>query len=142
VTYKGDPPMLADVAGGHLELSFTTVLSAAPLIKSGKIRAIAVTGAERSQVLPDVPTVQEAGMPGYVTDAWLGMSVPAGTPAAIVTRLNAALQEVLQDSTVRESLYLRGMAPAPSSVEAYAEFLKEENARWTRIIREAKISNE
>lgn len=142
IAYKGDPQLLNDVVGEHLPLAFTTVLSAAPLIKNGRVRALAVTGRERSRLLPDIPTMSEAGVPDFTVDAWIGMNVPAATPAPVVARLNAALLESLQDPTVRESLYTRGMAPAGTSPQEYGAFLKSENAKWTRLIREARIRAE
>ena len=142
IAYKGDPQLLNDVVGEHLQLAFTTVLSAAPLIKSGRVRALAVTGRERSKLLPDVPTMVESGVPDFTVDAWIGLNVPAGTPGPVVARLNAALLESLQDPSVRESLYTRGMAPAGTLPEEYGAFLRSENAKWTKLIREAGIKSE
>ena len=135
VPYKGSAPALADVMGGQVDLMFDTMLSAMPHVKSGKLKALAVTSSERSPVAPDLPTVAESGLPGYEAIAWNGVLAPAATPDAIMARLNTELQAVLASADVRERFEAQGFAAAGNSREAYDRFLRAEVDKWAKVVK-------
>jgi tripartite-type tricarboxylate transporter receptor subunit TctC len=114
---------------------FDLVLTAQPHVKSGAARALAVTGLTRSAALPNVPTVAESGVPGYEVSAWFGLFAPAGTPAAIVTSLNAETVKAMRAPDLRERLASQGADATSSTPEQFAAYVKEELAKWTRVIK-------
>lgn len=134
VSYKGGPQALADVAAGQIAMYFSGLPSALPFVKTGKVRAIAVTGSRRSDVLPDVPTVAESGVPGYEHVLWGMLLAPAGTPREIVARLNKEVHRVLALPEVRERYAGMGVEPAPSSPEQAAAYLKSETEKYAKVI--------
>lgn len=137
VPYKGGPPALTDVMGGHIQMMFHGVPSVMSFVKSGKVKAIAVASAQRLPVLPDVPTMAEAGFPGIDAKEWYGLAVPAGTPPAIVTRLGNELSKALSIPALREQLAAQGYEPAvPSNPAQFAEFTSAEYTRWAQFIKE------
>jgi tripartite-type tricarboxylate transporter receptor subunit TctC len=138
VPYKGTAPALADIMAGQTQLMFADP-SALPLVRSGKLRALGQTTLKRSVTMPDIPTIAESGVPGYVADNWYGMFVPAGTPAAIVARLNAEFAKALADPDVKAKLIAAGQDPAPSSPEEMGAALKTDIAQWQRVVDAAKI---
>lgn len=140
--YKGDGQLLTDLLGAQIDMGVATVVAASSLIRSGKIKAIAVTGTIRSRALPEVPTVAESGIAGFSGDAWGGLSVAAGTPAPIIKQLNEALLVAVKDPAVLERLPTLGAAPVGSSPEAFAAFLRSETEKLGGIIREAGIKLE
>jgi tripartite-type tricarboxylate transporter receptor subunit TctC len=142
VPYKGAAPGITDLIGGQIDVMFTTVASAASLVESGQLRAIAVTSAERSPAFPQVPTVAEAGVPGYAAESWYGLFAPSGTPPEVIDRLNrsaaAAVQsEAFKRLSVNEGLVIVGLPP-----EALDRYFRAEEERWRRVISEAGIKME
>lgn len=142
VAYKGDAPALNDLLGGVVPLMITNVPGVLPQIKAGRIRALAVAGPRRSPLLPDVPTVAEAGLPGFGVTAWAGLVAPAGTPKVVVARLNAELQRALAVPEVEERVQQTGSEVRTGAPEEFAELLRSENERWPKVIREAGIKNQ
>jgi tripartite-type tricarboxylate transporter receptor subunit TctC len=142
VPYKGAAPALTDVMGGQVDLNFATPSGAMPLIRSGKLRALAVTSQERLYALPEVPTVAESGYQGFVAEDWKAMVAPAGTPPAAIKSLNEALNAALSKGEVRGRLALDGSKPLGGSPEQLATFIKAEHARWAQAVRESGASAE
>ena len=139
IPYKGDAPALTDLLGGHIKLMFANLAGVIGPLREGKVRALAVTGASRSKALPDVPTIAEAGAPGYAVTAWAGLFVPAGTPAGVVNRLNAELNRALATPEVNERMALLQAEIAASTPEQLAALVRTEQQRWARIITERGI---
>ena len=139
VPYKGSGPAVADLLGGQVDSMFDSVTSARPHIASGKLRALAVTTSTRSRALPDVPTMAEAGVPGYDVSPWFAVFVPAGTPRPVVDKLNAALLDAMRHPDVVTRLDALGVEPIGSTPEALAAHLASESARWARVIAERGI---
>ena len=130
VPYKGSAPAIQDVMGGQVPMSFETVTVALPQIKAGKVKALAVTSARRSAQLPDVPTLAESGVPGFDVSSWQALYLPAGTPAAIVNRLNAE---------VKARMEALGLEYTPNSPAQFAEFQKAEQAKWAKVIKDGNV---
>jgi tripartite-type tricarboxylate transporter receptor subunit TctC len=141
VPYKGTTPALTDVMGGVVPITFSDP-SAKPLIASGKLRALAVTTATRSAQFPGVPTVAEAGVPGYEVTNWYGLVAPAGTPAEIVATLNKALVKVMADPEIRHRLAVSGMDATSDTPQQFAKLLNTERAKWGDLIRKAGIQGD
>jgi len=139
VPYKGSAPALNDVVAGHVPVMFDLQATALPYVQSGRLKALAVTGKARSALLPEVPTVAEGGWPDYEVSAWFGVFAPAGTPPAIVQRLNAALTAVVQTPEMQKRLHDLGAEPETGAVEAYARHVREEADRWTGVVRRAGL---
>jgi tripartite-type tricarboxylate transporter receptor subunit TctC len=137
VPYKGASLALNDLIGGRLQLSFDNIPPAIPYVRSGKLRALAVTAAKRSPLLPELPTLAEAGLPGFDVSAWFGLLVPAATPAPVVQRLNAETVKALRDADVRARLERLGFEVVGSTPQEFAAHIESEAARWSRIIRES-----
>ncbi len=135
VPYKGLGPGLVDLMAGRLHLVFSTAPSAIPHIKTGRLRGLAVTTASRSGLVPQLPTVAESGVPGYEAGSWYGIIAPAGTPRAVITRLNREITQVLGTSEFREQLMTAGADPAPTTPEAFAAYLKSDIAKWAKVIK-------
>ncbi len=142
IPYKGDAPAMTDVIGGTVPIMFTVLATAAPFVQSGQVRPIAALGAKRFAQLPNVPTLLEAGFPGLTGGTWLALYAPAGTPEAVITRLNAAVKAALSDKEVTERLTAQGTRPAYSSPAELATFTRDEFERWGRIVRERGIKAE
>ena len=142
VPYRGSGPALNDLLGGHVTMMFATVPSAAGIVKGGKVRALAVSSAKRSVAFPELPTIAEAGLAGYVAELHYGLVAPAGTPRPIIDRLNAALRAALDDSTLRERLAREGAVPLPSTPEEYAADIAAEERMWGKIVRDAGVKGE
>lgn len=139
VPYKGGGQAMTDVLGGTIPLVYTAVAGAYGHVQSGKLRAIAVSSAQRATALPDVPTFIESGVPDFVVNSWVGILAPAKTPAAIVTRLNTELNAVLNDVTVREKLRLMGIEATPGSAEQFNNEIKRDLARYGQVVKSAGI---
>lgn len=139
VPYKGAPASIIGMITGEAQLTFTTVLIAMPHVKSGKLRAIAVTTRERSASLPEVPTVNESGLKGYESIAWYGLLAPAGTPAAVIERLHAEVVRSTQTPEVRENLLRQGTDIVASTPARFAQVIREDIATWTRVVKAAGI---
>jgi len=141
VAYKGSAPALNGVLGGETNFMIDSVGSSIPLIKGGKLRALAVTSAKRLPALPDVPTVAESGVPGFDVSTWFGLLVPKQTPAAIVTRLNAAVALAVRDPAFRAQFESVGLVvPAPIDAETFAKFIQAETAKWAPLIKAKNIT--
>ena len=139
VPYKGSAPAIQDVMGGQVPMSFETVTVALPQIKAGKVKALAVTSARRSAQLPDVPTLAESGVPGFDVSSWQALYLPAGTPAAIVNRLNAEVQKVVAQPEVKARMEALGLVYTPNSPAQFAEFQKAEQAKWAKVIKDGNV---
>ncbi len=139
VPYRGSAPALLDAAAGRVQFLTDTVNSALPLIRDGRLRAIAVTSPRRLAPLPGVPAVAEALIPGFEVGAWQGMMVPARTPEAAVERLNAAALTALADADLRARLAEQGTEPLGSTPAAYGDYLRAETARWGQVIAESGV---
>jgi tripartite-type tricarboxylate transporter receptor subunit TctC len=139
VPYKGGGPALAEVLAGQVQALFSIALAATPQIKAGKLRALAITSARRSPVAPELPTVAEAGFPGFEVIGWFGWLAPAATPRAIVNRLNAELVRALKLPEVRERLISQSTEPVGNTPQEFATFMKSEHEKWARVIRQANI---
>ena len=139
VPYRGAPPALTDLMAGQVQSMFGTMLAAVPHIRSGKLRAIAVTGPQRSIAVPEVPTFAESGLPGYDASSWNGISVPAGTPRAIVEKLSAEIVKIMRTPGVLDRLAADGTIPTGSTPEAFLGYIKAEQAKWAPVVRAANI---
>ena len=142
VPYKGGGPALADLLGGHVGLLISTVTSTHDLVKSGRLRALATTGAKRSIVAPELPTVAEAGLPGYAVEAWYGVLAPAGTPRAIVERLSGDLARILQSAEGREALRAQGAEAVGNTPEEFARYLRAEVGKWAKMVKAQGLRGE
>jgi len=135
IPYKGSAPALTDLVGGHVAIYFSSLPPAIALIREGKVRALAVTGPQRSALLPDLPTVAEAALPGYESVLHYGIVAPAGTPRPIVEKLNAAMQAALAEADVRERIIADGAEPLPGTPEDYAADIDREETKWSKVVR-------
>lgn len=135
IPYKGNAPALTDLVGGHVDLIFNGVLSALPLIESGKLRALAITSRERSPVLPDLPTVSESGLKGFEAVAWVGLSAPARTPREVIMRVNADSVRIIRSPEFSGRLARGGSIPAGNSPEQYTTFIRDEIAKWGKVVK-------
>lgn len=135
VPHKGAPEALADVLTGRIHFMFASMSSSIGLVKSGKLRALAVTSAKRHPALPDLPSMQEAGVPGFEAVAWYGLVGPAGMPRAVVKALNDAQLLALQDAEVKTRLANFGCDPLPSSPEEFAAYIKSELSKWAQVVK-------
>jgi tripartite-type tricarboxylate transporter receptor subunit TctC len=135
VPYKGSAPALTDLVGGQVQLMFDSMPSAMPFVKSGAIRALAVTTARRSAALPDVPTIAESGYPGFGISTWYGMWAPAGTPPAIIQRIAADIAAIVRQPEVRAQFEKLGAEPVGNSPAEFAAFTRAELAKWAGIVK-------
>jgi tripartite-type tricarboxylate transporter receptor subunit TctC len=142
VPYKGSGPAIAGLLGADVSLMFANVADIGSQIKSGKVKPLAVSTASRSSMLPDVPTMAQAGLPDFEIQSWFGLLAPAGTPASIVGRLNAETAKVLARADVKATLAAQGLEVNPGSPEQFAAYIKSEIARFTRIGKAAGIKAE
>ena len=139
IAYKGSPPALLDVLAGRVPLMVSTMPPALPHIKKGTVRVIAVTSAQRSPALPEVPTVAESGVPGYEAIAWQGLVAPAGTPKPVIARLNTEFVKVLKQPDVSAKLAELGFETVGSTPEWFGRYIDSEIAKWTKVIRAAGL---
>jgi tripartite-type tricarboxylate transporter receptor subunit TctC len=137
--FQGGGPALVAVTGGHITMMYGNATEIAPSVKSGKLRAIVVTSAERADVLPDVPTMREAGYPELEATNWSGLVVPAATPPAAIARLSAELMRALRSADVQDKFRSNGMSPAPTTPEQFGAFLQSESVRYAKVVREAGV---
>jgi len=142
IPYKGSGPVLSDLLGGHIPMSFTPIPVAHGPVAAGMLRALAVTSAKRTALLPDVPTVAETGLAGYEAVLRYGLLAPKGTPRPIVERLNKELRAALQSEEVLKRLASEGVEPLPSTPEEYAADIDQEEAKWSAIVKAAGIKGE
>jgi tripartite-type tricarboxylate transporter receptor subunit TctC len=139
VPYKGGGPALTEVLAGQVQALFSIALAATPQIKAGKLRALAITSGKRSPVAPELPTIAEAGFPGFEVIGWFGWLAPAATPRAIVNRLNAELVRALKLPEVRDRLLAQSTEPVGNTPQEFAAFMRREHEKWSRVIRAANI---
>jgi tripartite-type tricarboxylate transporter receptor subunit TctC len=142
VPYKGAAPAITDVIGGQIQVMFTTVASAAPLIEGGQLRALAVTSAQRSPAFPQLPTVAEAGVPGYAAEAWYGLYAPAKTPPDIVDRLNKSAANALRSDAFKRLSVNEGLVMVGGAPEELDRYVRGEEERWRKVIEDAGIKIE
>ncbi len=143
VPYKGVAPATSDVIAGHVPLIAANILTILPHVKSGRVRAYGVSSLERSSAAPDLPTIAEAGLPGYEAVQWYGLVTPAGTPRDIVKKLHAAVVQAMNDPEVRQRFVSGGAEPTPSpSPDAYAKLIRDEIAKWAKVAKAAGIKPE
>lgn len=142
VSYKGIGPALIDVMGGQAQLMFAVMQGGLPQVQAGKVRALAVTGAKRAAALPDVPTITEVGIPGADFISWNGVHVRAGTPKALVVKLNAELNRALKLPDVQERMAVLGLDAAGGTPEAFGAFVRDDIARWAKVIKAAGVRAE
>ncbi len=142
VAYRGNPLAVVDVIGGHVPVFFDFVLTGAPHVRSGAVRALATTGAQRSSVLPDVPTAMEAGISGFEASTWFGVYAPAGTPKDMVTMVSTEIAAVLAIPAVKKRLADLGLEPMRGGPAALIELTKSDLAKWGPIIKKAGIKLE
>jgi tripartite-type tricarboxylate transporter receptor subunit TctC len=142
VPYKGSSVAMADLIGGQIQFTYGTILAVAPHVRSGRLRALAVSSTRRSAVLPDVPTIAEAGVPRFDATSWSGVFVPAGTPQLIVARIHDGVVRALQTPDARERLTNDGAEPVGSTPEQFAAFVRAEMAKWARVIKASGLKAE
>jgi tripartite-type tricarboxylate transporter receptor subunit TctC len=139
VPYKGLGPALTDLMGGRVQFIISTVASALPQVKSGKLRPLAVTSAQRSSFFPELPTMSEAGVPGYEFSIWYGLLVPGRTPSAIIGQLNGVTAKILQAPALKDQFAAQGIEATSSSAAEFGAYLKSEVAKWGKVIKAAGV---
>ncbi len=139
VPYRGSGPAAMDTLSGQIQLSVTDLAAALPHIKAGKLKAFAVTSPKRLSNLPEVPTLSESGLTGYDSTGWFGLVAPAGTPAAIIQRLNTEFTAALNDESIKAQMRQNGMEPVATSMEGLDAYIKSETQKWAKVIRQANI---
>jgi tripartite-type tricarboxylate transporter receptor subunit TctC len=142
VPYKGSANSLQDVMGGQVQFTCDSLVQGLPFIKQGSLKPLAVLGKRRSPLLPDVPTVDESGVPGYEATIWLGVLVPKGTPAAIVTRLNDAITKIASAPDVQQSWAQQGATAMTMTPTQFDKYLQDDITKWAKVIRDANIKPE
>ena len=142
VPYKGTGQALTDLLAGHVNLMFAPAQTVMPYVRAGKLKALAATGARRSETLQDLPTVAESGLPGYEAVGWFGLLAPAATPKETVAKLSAEANRVLAMSEVREKMRVLGADPAGNTPEEFARFIRGDQAKWSKLMKEAGITPE
>lgn len=142
IPYKGDAPAMTDLLAGRVQMYSTTIGGVLQHIRAGRVRALAVTGKTRASVLPDVPTMEEAGLPGYEVVSWYGVIAPAQTPPEVIERLNAAVIQVIADPTVGEQIIASGAKPVTSTPAQFAELIKNDVVRFNQIAKTAGVQPE
>jgi tripartite-type tricarboxylate transporter receptor subunit TctC len=139
VPYRGSPQAVGDLVAGHVQLGIPTMPAALPFVKAGRLRALGISSAKRTPVLPDVPTLQEAGVRGYEADLWTGMLAPAGTPESVLSKLHAEIAHATTLPSVKETLARQGAIAASSTPQAFSAFMKSELAKWARVVKTANV---
>ena len=142
VPYKGTAPMMNDLLGGQIQLTIGAALAAVPQIKAGRLTALGIAGAQRAAALPDLPTIAEAGVPGYEATIWTGMLAPAKTPTSIVARVNADVDKILAAREFRERMMSQGAEPAGGTPAQWGAFLGNEIVKWAKIAKAAGLKEE
>jgi tripartite-type tricarboxylate transporter receptor subunit TctC len=139
IPYRGTGPSVTDLMGGQVDATFTGSPVVLPHVRSGQLRALAVSSTKRLPSLPDVPTVAESGFPGFDADQWYGVVAPAGTPAAVVARLNAEINKALQNPQVAQQLDGEGAVPVPGSPQAFGDLIAREIPRWAKVVQAGNV---
>ena len=142
VPYKGGAAALIGIVGGEVDLTLNGLLATLPHIKSGKLKALAVAGSHRASAMPDLPTVSEAGVPGFQSGSWQGLLAPAGTPPDIVAKLNDAVVKVLNEPDMKQRLADQGAEVVANTPEEFAVFIREDTAKWAKIVKDSGVKVE
>jgi tripartite-type tricarboxylate transporter receptor subunit TctC len=135
VPYKGTGPAMIDLLSGQVKLMFGGMVGTLPTVKSGRLRAIAISSAKRSPVVPDVPTVAESGYPEYEATTWYGILAPTGTPSAVVKKLNGQIAASIQDSSLRKRITDQGGEPSSTTPEEFAAYIRSEVTKWAMVVK-------
>lgn len=139
IPYRGTAPSVTDLIGGQVDTTFTGAPAVLPHVRSGRLRALAVSSPQRIPALPDVPTVAESGYPGFEADQWYGVVAPAGTPAAVVSRLNAEINKALALPDVAQQLAVEGALPTPGTPQAFGDLIRREIPRWAEVVKAGNV---
>src|SRR5262245_43936059 len=142
VPYKGTGQAVTDLLAGHVNLMFAPAQTVMPYVREGRLRALALTGSKRSETLPELPTVSESGVPGYEAVGWFGLLAPAATPRAIVAKASVDVNRVLAEREVREKMLGLGADPSGDTPEEFARFIRDDQAKWAKLMKEAGITVE
>ncbi len=142
VPYRGSTQVLTDIMAGRLALGFITAAPVLPSVKANRVRALATTGTQRSGALPDVPTFAESGINGFEAGLWFGLNTTAGTPRAVIDRLNRDVQKAMQSTEMREVLANQGIESKPTSAAAFDQFIAQDTAKWERVVKAAGVKVE
>ena len=143
IPYKGGGPAAVDLLGGHVQLLFGAISTSLPIVKAGKLRGLGVTSLKRSEAAPEIPTISKSGLQGFEVVQWFGVAAPAGTPGAIVNRLNAETMKAIAARDFREALSRQGMdAASPNTPQQFAAYINTELSRWTKFFKEAGLKLE
>lgn len=142
IPYKGNAPAIADLLGGQTHLTFATLPTIIPHVRAGKLRGIAVIGSTRSAAAPGLPTIAEAGVPGFSVNNWIGLFARAGTPPEIVRRWNAEVNRIMQLPEVQRRMDVEGERYTPNTPEQFAQFLRAETAKWEKVVKDAGLKAE
>jgi len=140
VPYKGAVPAVSDLAAGRVQVMFGIPNSLMPFVKTGQLKALAVSSVALSAQLPDLPTVDSAGVPGFDSSLWIGLTAPAGTPAAVIAKVNTAIREAMHDPEVKTSLEAQGLMPASSTPQEFAALIKHDADRWSKLVHDRQLS--
>ncbi len=139
IPYKGNAPAMVGLVGGHVDVVFNGLTSAIPLIRGGKLRAIGMTSLTRAGAMPEVPTLDEQGLKGFLAVAWNGLTAPARTPKSVIDKINADVSKIVKTPEMIEKLKADGSDPAGYSVEQYQKFLRDETTKWAKVIQQAGV---
>jgi tripartite-type tricarboxylate transporter receptor subunit TctC len=142
VPYKGSAPAMTDLLGGQVALMFDQIVTSLPHVRSGKLRALAVTTLTRSTVVPQLPTIAESALPGFSITTWHGLTAPAATPPEIIGRLNSETVKALESAEIREKFLSQGAEPTPSTPQQFQAFMKSETDKWAKVVKAAGIKAE
>ena len=142
IPYKGNAPAITDLIGGQTQLTFATLPTVIPHVRAGKLRGVAVIGSSRSAAAPDLPTIAEAGVPGFSVNNWIGLFAPAGTPPEIVRRLNLEVMRIMQLPEIRRRMDVEGERHAPNTPDQFAGFVRAEAAKWGKVVKDAGLKAE
>jgi tripartite-type tricarboxylate transporter receptor subunit TctC len=135
VPYKGSDGARTGILGGQVQMMIDAITTMAPNVRAGRLKAMGTTGKTRSSVLPDVPTISEAGVPGYETGIWLGLMAPAGTPRPVLERLNTEVRKVLDSTEVKESWGKQGATPMGMTIDQFDKFLRDDITKWASVVK-------
>ena len=139
IPYKGNAPAIADLIGGQTQLTFATMPTVIPHVRAGKLRGVAVIGSTRSAAAPELPTIAEAGVPGFSVNNWIGLFAPAGTPAEIVRKVNTEVMRIMRLPEVTRRMEVEGERFTPNSPEEFAQFVRSEVAKWGKVVKDAGL---
>ena len=142
IPYRGNAPAIADLIGGQTHLTFATLPTAIPHVRAGKLKGIAVIGSTRSAAAPQLPTIAESGVPGFAVNNWIGLFAPAGTPPGIVRRLNTEVMRIMQLPEITRRMEVEGERHTPNTPEQFGQFVRDEAAKWSKVVKEAGLKAE